>query len=163
MYKENHRFWNRNDRIEKAQKINLNPIDVIILASIISEESNYEPDYKVIAGVYLNRIKRNMPLQADPTIKFALGDFSIRRILFKQLNIDSPYNTYKNTGLPPGPISIPSIKAIDAVLNYDKHSYLYFCASYDFSGKHIFAKNLQQHNHNARLYQQSLNKMKIVK
>lgn len=114
-----------------------------------------------VAGVYRNRLRIGMPLQADPTVKFALGDFSIRRVLFKHLGIDSPYNTYKHAGLPPGPICMPSIAAVDAVLNAEKHDYLYFCARDDLSGYHNFARTLAEHNRNAQAYARALNRLNI--
>ncbi len=162
MKKEYDRFWKGKRRLE-AEKINLTPMEVSTLASIVDEETNMADEMPTIAGVYINRIKKGIPLQADPTIRFALGDFSIRRVLKKQLEIDSPYNTYIFAGLPPGPIRIPSITAIDAVLNYEHHNYYYFCAKSDFSGYHAFAKTLAQHNQNARLYQKALNRRKILK
>ena len=112
-----------------------------------------------IAGVYINRLQRRIPLQADPTLVFAIGDFNIRRILNKDKEFDSPYNTYKNRGLPPGPINLPSIPALNAVLNYEDHSYLYFCAKADFSGYHVFAKTLTEHNK----FQQALNQERIYR
>jgi len=160
MYKEYQRFWNE-ERLAKAKALNLTPVDVITLASIVDEETLYNNEMQKVAGVYINRLRKRMHLQADPTLKFALGDFSIKRVLTVHKQIDSPYNTYKRYGLPPGPISIPSIAAIDAVLNYEEHDYLYFCAKPDFSGYHNFAKTLSQHNINARRYQQALNKEKI--
>ena len=114
-----------------------------------------------IAGVYLNRLRLGMPLQADPTLVFAMGDFSIKRVLNVHKETDSPYNTYKYAGLPPGPINLPDISALDAVLNAEDHNYLYFCAKEDFSGYHVFATNLSQHNANARRYQAALNQAKI--
>ena len=117
----------------------------------------------MVAGLYINRLKKGMPLQADPTVKFAWQDFTLRRITNKHLTIDSPYNTYKITGLPPGPIRIPSPEGIDAVLNYSKHNYLYMCAKEDFSGTHNFASTLSEHNRNARKYWDALNKRKIYK
>ncbi|MCK5169985.1 MAG: endolytic transglycosylase MltG, partial [Bacteroidales bacterium] len=152
MYKEYQRFWNV-ERKRKAAILNLTPEEVTTLASIVDEETYYSKEMPRVAGVYINRLRRRMHLQADPTLKFALGDFSIKRVLNVHKQIDSPYNTYKRYGLPPGPISIPSISAIDAVLNYESHSYLYFCAKPDFSGYHNFAKTLSQHNVNARNYQ----------
>jgi len=160
MYKEYQRFWNE-ERLAKAEALNLTPVDVITLASIVDEETLYNDEMQKVAGVYINRLRKRMHLQADPTLKFALGDFSIKRVLTVHKQIESPYNTYKRYGLPPGPISIPSIAAIDAVLNYEEHNYLYFCAKPDFSGYHNFSKTLSQHNINARRYQQALNKEKI--
>lgn len=162
MHSEYKKFWNEQ-RLSKAAKLNLTPEDVVTIASIVDEETYKDGEMDDIAGVYINRLRKRMPLQADPTIKYALGDFGIKRIIKKQLEIDSPYNTYKYYGLPPGPISIPSIEAIDAVLNYKEHNYLYFCANADFSGYHVFAKTLEQHNVNARAYQRALNKEKIYK
>ena len=115
-------------------------------------------DSRRVAGVYINRLNRGYALQADPTLVFAAQDFTIKRVLNKHKNIDSPYNTYKYTGLPPGPINMPSVTTIDAVLNYEKHKYLYFCAREDFSGYHNFATNLVDHNRNAEKYQRALNK-----
>ena len=141
MKREYKAFWNAS-RQEKAQAAGLSPVEVSVLASIVEEESAAVDEYPVIAGLYLNRLKADIPLQADPTVKFAVGDFSLRRILDKHLEVDSPYNTYKYAGLPPGPIRIPSIQALDAVLNYTKHRYLYMCAKEDFSGRHNFAVTL---------------------
>jgi UPF0755 protein len=162
MYKEYKRFWNEK-RIREAKSIGLSPVEVSTLASIVEEESQKKSERPTIAGVYLNRIKKDMFLQADPTVKFAVGDFTIKRILNKHLEYDSPYNTYKYLGLPPGPICIPSISAIDAVLNRQKHEYLYFCAKEDFSGYHNFARTMEQHNQNADKYRKALNKAKIWK
>lgn len=162
MINEYNKFWNEN-RLSKAKEIGLNPIEIITLASIIEEETIHDSEKPIIAGVYINRLNKKIPLQADPTIKFILGDLTIRRILKKDLQIDSPYNTYKYIGLPPGPIRIPSISSIEAVLNYKRHNYLYFCASPDFSGYHVFSETLSKHNLNARLYQRALNKNKIFR
>jgi UPF0755 protein len=162
MKREYELFWN-DARKQKAKSIGLTSEQVATLASIVQEESNKNDDRAVIAGVYLNRLKKNWPLQADPTIRFALGDFTIRRILTVQLEIDSPYNTYKNSGLPPGPINIPEISALDAVLNYKVHDYYYFCAKEDFSGYTNFARTLSEHNRNARKYQEALSRMKVYK
>ncbi len=162
MKKEYDRFWNR-ERSGRAGEIKFSPNEVITLASIIISETNKEDEYRRIAGVYINRLNKGMRLQADPTVKFALGDFERQRILKVDTYIDSPYNTYKYAGLPPGPIAIPPVKAIDAVLKYEKHDYLYFCAKEDFSGYHSFARTLDQHNRNARLYQKALNRRKILK
>ena len=162
MAKEYDRFWTENRR-QKARDANLTPLQVITLASIIEEETQMDSEKPTIAGVYINRLNIGMLLQADPTIKYAAGDFTIRRVLNRHKEIQSPYNTYRNTGLPPGPICIPSIASIDAVLNYTKHDYLFFCAKEDFSGYHNFARTLQQHNRNAQAYQKALNNLKIFK
>lgn len=156
MKKEYDKFWN-DSRKDKAAVIGLTPVEVSILASIVEEECTYTDEYPTVAGLYLNRIKRKQLLQADPTVKFAVGDFGLRRILNVHLETDSPYNTYKYEGLPPGPIRIPSIKGIDSVLNYAKHDYLYMCAKEDFSGRHNFAKTLVEHNKNAANYRNALN------
>ncbi len=160
MKKEYDKFWN-DTRKEKLKHLDMTQQEVSILASIIIEESKYEPEMPRIAGVYINRLRKGMPLQADPTVKFAWKNPGIKRILFKHLEIDSPYNTYKHTGLPPGVICMPPIVAIDAVLNYETHDYLYFCAASDLSGKHVFAKNLAAHNKNAQAYAAALNRMGI--
>ena len=160
MKKEYDRFWNA-ERVVKADSIGLTPLEVSILASIVCEETNYVPEMPKVAGVYMNRLKRGMKLDADPTVKFALNDPSIKRILFRHLEVDSPYNTYKHAGLPPGPITIPGTKGIDAVLNYQKHNYLYFCANANMDGTHKFARSLSEHNRNAREYQAALNRLKI--
>ncbi len=162
MYKEYDRFWN-HERLGRAREINLKPNEIITLASIIVSETNKVDEYRTIAGLYINRLNEGIPLQADPTVKFAIGNFEKQRILNRDILIDSPYNTYKYAGLPPGPITIPSVKAIDAVLKYEKHNYLYFCAREDFSGYHNFARTLEQHNKNARSYQRELNRRKIFK
>jgi UPF0755 protein len=154
-------FWNK-DRMEKAEQIGLSPMEVITLASIVDEETMMKDEESKIAGVYINRLKKPMRLQACPTLKFATGDWTITRVLDKYKNIDSPYNTYRHDGLPPGPITIPSISCIDAVLNYDHHDYLYFSAKEDFSGYHNFAKTLAQHNRNAQRYQHELDSRKIM-
>jgi UPF0755 protein len=162
MKKEHDRFWNRS-RQTLLEKTGLTRAEVSILASIVEEETNKKDEYPVIAGVYMNRLRRGMRLQADPTVKFANNDFSMKRVLKKHLEKDSPYNTYKYAGLPPGPIRLPSRAAIDGVLNYQTHQYLFFCAKDDFSGYHAFAKTLQEHNRNARRYQQALNKRRILR
>ncbi len=162
MYAETVKFWD-DKRREKADAVKLTPDEVYTLASIVEEETIKNDEKPDVAGVYLNRIRIGMPLQADPTVKYAVGDFEIKRILNKHLEVDSPYNTYKHRGLPPGPICIPSKSSIDAVLNYNKHKYLYFCAKADFSGYHAFARNLIEHNANAEKYRKALNKNKIYK
>lgn len=160
LMKERRNFWNK-ERIAKAEKLNMTPEEVATLASIIDEETNSDEEKPIVAGMYINRLKRNMPLQADPTVKFAIGDPTRKRILKKDLETDSPYNTYRYKGLPPGPLRIPTIQAIESVLNYTRHNYLYMCAKEDFSGRHNFAKTLSEHNANARRYQQALNKLNI--
>ena len=162
MLKESRRFWN-DSRLAKAKAQGLTPNEVITLASIVDEETAKDDENPMVAGLYLNRLKRGMLLQADPTVKFALGEFELRRILHVHLQADSPYNTYQYAGLPPGPIRIPSLSAIESVLAPAKHSYLYMCAKEDFSGYHNFATSLTQHNANARRYQQALNKLGIRK
>jgi UPF0755 protein len=162
MKREYETFWN-DERERKASEIGLSRIEVSTLASIVEEETIRVDERPRVAGVFINRLNKRIPLQADPTIKYALGDFSIRRILTRHLAIDSPYNTYKHRGLPPGPINAPSISSIDAVLNYEKHQYIYFCAKPDYSGYHAFARTLTEHNRNAREYQKFLNKERIFR
>ena len=160
MQKEHDRFW-KGDREAKAAEMQMTPIEVCTLASIIDEETSNNAEKPMIAGMYLNRLKEGMPLQADPTIKFALKQFELKRIYNKLLNTESPYNTYRNEGLPPGPIKIASIKGIDAVLNYTSHDYLYMCAKEDFSGTHNFARTYQEHLKNADKYTKALNERGI--
>ncbi|MDU1891136.1 MAG: endolytic transglycosylase MltG [Dysgonomonas sp.] len=156
MKQEYAKFWDK-ERMVKAEAIEMTPIEVSTLASIVEEECMYTDEYPKVAGLYINRLKRGQLLQADPTVKFAVGDFSLRRILFKHTETESPYNTYIHTGLPPGPIRIPSIKGIDAVLNYAKHDYLYMCAKDDFSGYHNFAVTHGEHLQNRDKYIRALN------
>ena len=160
MQKEYKAFWNFG-RTEKAKAMGMTPVEVATMASIIDEETANNSEKPMIAGMYYNRLKANMPLQADPTVKFALKEFAIRRIYNKLLKTDSPYNTYINTGLPPGPIKIASIAGIDAVLNHVRHDYLYMCAKEDFSGTHNFAKTYQEHLKNAERYTKALNQRGI--
>ena len=155
-------FWNP-ERMAKAKVLNLTPEEVIVLASIVDAETNQMDEAPTVAGVYINRLNKNIKLQADPTLIFALGDYTIKRVLYEHMQVNSPYNTYKYAGLPPGPINLPSIAAIEAVLNYEKSDYLYFCANPNFTGNHIFARTLSQHNKNARLLHLALNKKKIYK
>ena len=160
MKREYDAFWN-DERKKKAENIGLTPLEVSTLASIVEEEATYQDEYPTVAGLYLNRINRGMRLEADPTVKFAVGDPTLRRILFKHLEVESPYNTYKNDGLPPGPIKIPSIQGIDAVLNPTQHKYLFMCAKDDLSGRHNFAVTHAEHARNARAYQRALNERRI--
>lgn len=162
MQKEYNAFWNES-RKAKAKAIGLSPVQVSTLASIVEEEATYADEYPIVAGLYLNRLKRGQRLEADPTVKFAIGDFSLRRILFKHLEVESPYNTYRNDGLPPGPIRIPSIKGIDATLSPSAHNYLFMCAKDDLSGRHNFATTHAEHVRNAARYQRALNEKKIYK
>ena len=160
MKKEYDRFWNA-ERTAKQEASGLSRDEVMTLASIVTEETLKADEMAKMAGVYLNRLRVGMPLQADPTIKFALQDFYLRRILHAHLQVDSPYNTYRNRGLPPGLICTPSIAAIDAVLGSETHKYLYFCAKEDFSGYHNFAETYSEHLVNARRYTNALNQRGI--
>ena len=157
LFDASQKFWN-DERKKKADSIGLTPTQVSTLASIIDEESNYAPEKSNIASVYLNRLRKNIPLQADPTVKFALKDFALKRIYERHLLFDSPYNTYRNAGLPPGPICTPQRATLDAVLNAPKTDYLYFVAKSDFSGAHVFAANYDDHLKYAREYQEALNR-----
>ena len=160
MKREYDAFWTP-ERLKKAEEIGLTPVKVSILASIVEEETAASDEYPIVAGLYINRLRAGIPLQADPTVKFAVGDFSLQRILFEHLEIDSPYNTYKYAGLPPGPLRIPTIKGLNSVLNHTKHKYLYMCAKEDFSGRHNFAVTLAEHNRNANRYRAELNRRRI--
>ena len=162
MLEEYNKFWNK-DRIAKATALNLTPVQVITLASIVQKESAKKSERPTVAGVYLNRLTKEMPLQADPTVIYALklrdNDFNqvIKRVLYNDLFIASPYNTYQNTGLPPGPIAMPDVDAIDAVLNAEKHDYIYFCASVEKFGYHVFAATYEDHQVNAKKYSEWMN------
>lgn len=162
MKQEYEDFWD-GERDRKAKRLDMTRSEVVTLASIVDEETLYDDENSRVAGLYMNRLEQGIPLQADPTLKFALGDFARQRILNEDKEIDSPYNTYKFKGLPPGPISIPSVAAIDGVLDFEKHRYLYMCAKADFSGYHAFARDYNQHLRNARAYQKELNKRRIYK
>lgn len=162
MKTEHDKFW-KEERRQKASQLGLTISEVAILASIVEQETQRDDEKPVIAGVYLNRMKKKRKLEADPTLVYALGDFSVQRVLKEYKKIDSPYNTYKYLGLPPGPICIPSIISIDAVLNRFPHNYLYFCAREDFSGYHVFASNYAQHQVNARRFHKALNRRGILK
>lgn len=162
LHDEQKKFWNE-ERRQKAAALGLSTVEAYTLASIISEETNKHDEMPLMASVYLNRINIGMPLGADPTVKFASKNFAAKRVTFKMVNdfAESPYNTYKHKGLPPGPIGTPSIKTIDAVLNASKTNYLYFCAKADFSGYHSFAETYSEHMRNARHYQKALDSLKI--
>lgn len=151
MKREYDHFWN-DERRSKAAAAHLTPTEVMILASIVDEETNVAADKPIIAGLYINRLRRGMPLQACPTARYALGDFTITRVLAEHTKIDSPYNTYKHRGLPPGPIRVSSIAAINSVLNYTPSNYIYMCASDKMDGSHNFAATLAEHNRNAQKY-----------
>lgn len=159
MNDEYEKFWN-DERFNKAEALNLTPMEVIIIASIVEEETNKNDEKARVAGVYLNRLKNKWRLDADPTLKYAVGDFTIKRVLNIHKETKSPYNTYKNAGLPPGPICTPSIASIDAVLNAEKHNFMFFCASVDKLGYHAFAKTKKEHNLNAARYHKYLNSLK---
>ena len=157
MFREYKRFWNQS-RLDKAKKLNLTKSEVIALASIVQKETAQKSERPIVAGLYLNRLKDNWPLQADPTLIYAIKqlkgqDFVVKRVLNKDKEIKSPYNTYMHTGLPPSLIAMPDVSSIDAVLNYKKHNYYYMCASTEKIGFHDFAKSLAQHNRNAAKYQ----------
>ncbi|MBK0378690.1 endolytic transglycosylase MltG [Mucilaginibacter segetis] len=160
MYVNYEKFWTP-ERREKAKELNLTQPQVSILASIVDAEALHDDEMPTIAGLYLNRLNKGMKLQADPTVIFAVNDFTIKRVLNKYLIVNSPYNTYLHTGLPPGPIMMPSVNAIKAVLNYKKSDYIYMCAKEDFSGYHNFATNEADHRVNARKFQQALNERNI--
>ncbi|TAE35905.1 MAG: endolytic transglycosylase MltG [Sphingobacteriales bacterium] len=162
MHKEYLKFWNK-ERLQKANELKLTPQQVSILASIVDSEALMDNEMPTIAGLYLNRLQKGIKLEADPTVIFANNDFTIHRVLNRHLRTVSPYNTYLNIGLPPGPISMPSIKAIDAVLNHKNHNYIYMCAKEDFSGYHNFASTVTQHLINAKKFQQALDKRNIKK
>jgi len=160
MLKEYKIFWNVK-RVEKAKDIGFTKSQVSTLASIVEQETRKEDEKAIIAGIYMNRFNKGMKLDADPTLVYSLGDFTVRRVLNKYKLIDSPYNTYMHAGLPPGPICMPSVSSIEAVLNYKKHNFLFFCAREDFSGYHAYAKSYEEHLQNARKFQKELNRRGI--
>ncbi len=160
MQREYKTFWNE-ERCRKAQQAGFTPVEVATLASIVDAETANNAEKPMVAGMYVRRLQIGMPLQADPTVVFAVGDFSLRRILKHHLTVQSPYNTYQNAGLPPGPIRVASVAGMDAVLNHVKHNNIYMCAKEDFSGTHNFAATYDQHLRNARRYQRALNARNI--
>jgi UPF0755 protein len=162
MQKEYDKFWTA-ERKQKAAALKLSPQQVTVLASIVDGEALYDKEMPIIAGLYLNRLNRGILLQADPTVIFANNDFTVKRVTNALLRVDSKYNTYKYAGLPPGPIMMPSISAIDAVLNHDNNNYIYMCAKEDFSGYHAFAETKAEHEINANKYRAALNKRNIFK
>ena len=160
MGREWERFWTP-ERERLRARTGLSRAEVMTLASIVYEETRKADEMPRIAGVYMNRLRRGIPLQADPTVKYAMQDFGLRRILYKHLRVDSPYNTYINKGLPPSAIAMPSLQAIDAVLRFEAHDYIFFCARPAFDGYHNFARTLAEHNANARAYARELNRRNI--
>lgn len=163
MAQEYKKFWTE-ERKAKANKLGLSQSEVATLASIVQAEQMVRVDERPkVAGLYINRLRKGMRLQSDPTLVYALGDFTINRVLNKHKAIDSPYNTYKYSGLPPGPINLPELSSLEAVLNYEAHDYLYMCAKADFSSYHNFSKSLRQHNIYARQYQNELNRRRIMR
>jgi UPF0755 protein len=163
MAKEYKSFWTE-ERKSRARSIGLSQTEVSVLASIVqAEQSRHNDEKPIIAGLYLNRLKKGMLLQSDPTLIYALGDFTIKRVLNIHKEVESPFNTYKYKGLPPGPINLPEISSLDAVLNFQKHDFIYMCAKEDFSGYHSFSKTYDQHLNYARKYQAALNKRKIMR
>ena len=160
IHREYSRFWNE-ERTAKLKRCGLSKYEVMTLASIVYEEVKIPSEMRMIAGVYLNRLRLGIALGACPTVKYAIGDFTLKRLLYKHLRYRSPFNTYINRGLPPAPICVPSVVAIDAVLDYEKHKYLYFCARPELDGRHNFARTLREHNANARKYSEAINKLGI--
>jgi peptidoglycan lytic transglycosylase G len=159
---EKKKFWNSNRRV-LLQRSGLETNEVLILASIVDAETMRDSELERIAGVYLNRLQKNWPLQADPTIRYFVNSEGRQRVLNSDLKQEHPYNTYLNLGLPPGPILLPSIKAVDAVLNAESHDYMFFCAQDDLSGHHLFTSSLRVHNANARRYHNALNRRNIMR
>ena len=154
--KESDKWW--NSKAKQLERLGLSRHEVVVLASIVEEETNKNEEKPIIAGVYVNRLRRDMLLQADPTIKYAVGDFSIKRVMYKHLQTDSPYNTYMYKGLPPTAICLPEQSSLNAVLEYAEHNYVFFCAKDDFSGYHNFAETSEEHYANADKYRAALNR-----
>ncbi len=159
--RESDNYWSKAERVAQLKRLGLTPYEAMTLASIVHEETNAKEEMARVAGVYVNRLKIGMPLQADPTLKYAAGDFSIKRVLDRHKEIESPYNTYKYLGLPPTPISMPDMAAIEGVLNFEEHDYLYFCARAEMDGRHNFSRTLKEHNANAAAYHRALDRLKI--
>jgi UPF0755 protein len=160
MKKEYNKFWSDSMK-RRASTIGFTPVQIAVIASIVQQETRKEDEKSLIAGVYINRLRKGWRLEADPTLVFALGDYSVNRVLSVYKEIDSPYNTYMYAGLPPGPICLPTIASLRSVLNYTRHGYMYFCAKEDFSGHHSFAVTYDQHLQNARKFQKALDKRGI--
>lgn len=158
---ESDKFWSDSRRKSQLERLGMTPFEVMTLASIVHEETNATDEMSRVAGVYINRLKIGMPLQADPTLKYAAGDPTIRRVLDRHKSIDSPYNTYMYLGLPPTPIAMPDMAAIEGVLGYEEHNYLYFCARPEMDGRHNFATSLAEHNRNAAAYHRALDRLNI--
>ena len=158
---ESDKFWSDSRRKSQLERLGMTPFEVMTLASIVHEETNATDEMARVAGVYINRLKIGMPLQADPTLKYAAGDLTIRRVLDRHKSIDSPYNTYMYLGLPPTPIAMPDMAAIEGVLGYEEHNYLYFCARPEMDGRHNFATSLAEHNRNAAAYHRALDRLNI--
>ncbi|MBK8620293.1 MAG: endolytic transglycosylase MltG [Saprospiraceae bacterium] len=156
MKREHDIFWNQ-EKLNKIKKLGLSPSEAYTLASIVEKESNYAPERPAIAGVYLNRIKTGMKLQADPTVVFATGEYELKRVLYSHLTFDSPFNTYMYEGIPPGPIYMPSISSLNAVVTPENHDYIFFCAKPDDTGQHVFASTLDEHDQNAKKFSSWLN------
>lgn len=161
MKSESDKFWADKNRVESLERSGLTPYEAMVLASIVHEETNAKDEMARVAGVYINRLERGMLLQADPTLKYAAGDPTIKRVLNSHKEIDSPYNTYMYLGLPPTPIAMPDMAAIEGVINYEEHDYLYFCARPEMDGRHNFARTLAEHNRNAAAYHRALDRMNI--
>ena len=159
--RESDNYWAQSARQAQLERLGLTPYEVMTLASIVHEETNAADEMARVAGVYVNRLRMGMPLQADPTLKYAAGDFSIKRVLDKHKTIDSPYNTYMYAGLPPTPIAMPDMTAIEGVLGYEEHDYLYFCARPEMDGRHNFARTLREHNNNAAAYHRALDRLNV--
>lgn len=161
MKQESDKFWASEERQAQLERVGLTPYEVMTLASIVHEETSAKDEMPRVAGVYINRLRRGMPLQADPTVKYAVGDPTLKRILYSHLEVDSPYNTYKHLGLPPTPIAMPDMVVVESVLNFEEHDFYYFCARPEMDGRHNFAKTHGEHERNAAAYHRALEKLNI--